>query len=103
MAHPPAAGRRAGADFRERLEPHQTIDGWAVYPRCWEAHKTKDRFDGLFERVVEPVTSLVVNELGINAVRLEAWNGGGEKRTNMDVFRLQNPGTPYPHEIHDRS
>jgi hypothetical protein len=54
---------------------YQTIDGWAVYPRYWEDDKSADRFDGSFERYLQPVSDLLVNQVGINAVRLEIWSG----------------------------
>lgn len=53
----------------------QTIDGWAVYPRYWEDDKLRDRFDRSFEPYTEEVSQGLVNEVGINAVRIEIWSG----------------------------
>ena len=53
----------------------QTIDGWAVYPRYWEDDKVQDRFDRSFERHTEEVSKVLVDEAGINAVRVEIWSG----------------------------
>jgi hypothetical protein len=61
---------RVDADVR-----HQTIDGWAVYPRYWEDDKQNDRFDASFEPHTERVSEFLVDELGINAVRVEIWSG----------------------------
>ena len=60
---------------------YQTIDGWAVYPRYWEDDKVHDRFDGSFAPYVAAVSRLLVDEVGINAVRLEIWSGM-ENRTD---------------------
>ena len=53
----------------------QTIDGWGVYPRYWEDDKTVNRFDRSFEQYTEPVSQFLVNEVGINSVRIEIWSG----------------------------
>ena len=65
----------------------QTIDGWAVYPRYWEANKNEDRFDGSFERVVGPVSRFVVDSIGVNAVRLEVWSGMENPVSRWASFR----------------
>lgn len=80
-----AAGVALFLRFRDRSAPtlvtvdptvrHQVIDGWAVYTRYWEDNKKSDRFDRSFEPYTERVSSYLVNELGINAVRLEIWSG----------------------------
>ncbi len=54
---------------------YQVIDGWGVYPRYWEDDKKGDRFDRSFERFTQPTSEFLVNELGINAVRIEIWSG----------------------------
>jgi len=54
---------------------YQTIDGWAVYTRYWEDDKKNDRFDRSFEPHTERVSNYLVDELGINAVRVEIWSG----------------------------
>jgi hypothetical protein len=53
----------------------QTIDGWAVYPRYWEEDKAGDRYDRSFEPYTEEVSQFLVNEVGINSVRIEIWSG----------------------------
>lgn len=53
----------------------QTIDGWGVYPRYWEDDKIGDRFDRSFEQYTEEVSQVLVNDVGINSVRVEIWSG----------------------------
>jgi hypothetical protein len=54
---------------------YQTIDGFSVYPRYWEDDKKNDRFDRSFEPYTGVVSDYLVNELGLNAVRIEIWSG----------------------------
>jgi len=54
---------------------YQTIDGWGVYPRYWEDDKKRDRFDRSFEPFTKATSDFLVDELGINAVRVEIWSG----------------------------
>ena len=60
---------------------YQTIDGWAVLPRYWEEDKENNRFDGSFEAVAEPVSRFLVDQMGINAIRLQI-PSGMENRTD---------------------
>jgi hypothetical protein len=53
----------------------QTIDGWATVTRYWEEDKANDRFDTSFEPYVEAVAKFLVDDVGINAVRLEILSG----------------------------
>lgn len=59
-------------DIQER---YQTIDGWAFLPRMWEEDKPNNRFDNSFEPYAEAVSNYLVNEVGINAVRVEIQSG----------------------------
>lgn len=68
---------------------HQTIDGWAVYPRYWEDDKQNDRFDRSFERYTAQVSEALVRDVGINAVRVEIWSGLENPR---DHFREHYEG-----------
>jgi hypothetical protein len=80
-----AAGVTLAVRYYERSAPttvlldpkvrYQTIDGFAVYPRYWEDDKKNDRFDRSFEPVTGVVSDYLVNELGLNAVRVEIWSG----------------------------
>lgn len=53
----------------------QTITGWEVTARAWEMNKVEDRFDGSWEAYAPELISRMVNELGINQVRLEMMSG----------------------------
>lgn len=53
----------------------QTIDGWAVYPRYWEDDKVENRFNRSYEPHTEAVSRVLVDDVGINAVRIEIWSG----------------------------
>lgn len=59
----------------------QTIDGWAVMPRSWEEDKENNRFNRSFEPGAEPVSRFLVDQMGINAVRIEI-PSGMENRTD---------------------
>jgi hypothetical protein len=73
LSGPPAAAPTIVAiDANTRF---QTIDGWGVYPRYWEDDKKGDRFDRSFEPYTEEVSQILVNEVGINSVRIEIWSG----------------------------
>jgi O-glycosyl hydrolase len=54
---------------------YQIIDGWVTSSRYWEEDKEGDRFDRSFEPYVDAIARFLVNEVGINAVRLELLSG----------------------------
>jgi hypothetical protein len=54
---------------------YQTIDGWMTSSRYWEEDKDNDRFDRSFEPFVEKTARFLVDEVGINMVRLELASG----------------------------
>lgn len=70
----PPAGAPTTVDIDDGVR-FQTIDGWAVYPRYWEDDKIGDRFDRSFEPYTEAVSQVLVNDVGINSVRVEIWSG----------------------------
>lgn len=53
----------------------QTVEAWATIPRYWEEDKANDRFDRSFEPYVDAVARFLVEDVGINAVRLELLSG----------------------------
>lgn len=60
------------------LEPDsrfQTMMGWEVTARGWEQDKANNRYDGTFVRALPVVLDKLVNDLGINRIRLEIWSG----------------------------
>ncbi len=54
---------------------HQTIDGWEVTARMWQFDKSRNRFNNEWEADSEQLLDRLVNELGINRIRLEAMSG----------------------------
>ncbi|MDB4973027.1 MAG: hypothetical protein JWN48_1368 [Myxococcaceae bacterium] len=54
---------------------HQTITGWEVTARAWEFDKRADRYDGSWLQYRDALIDRLVNELGINQVRLELASG----------------------------
>ena len=56
-------------------ETHQTIKGWEVTARLWETNKKEDRFDSSWEKRKDEILGRLVNELGINRVRIEIKSG----------------------------
>ena len=56
-------------------ETHQTIKGWEVTARLWETNKREDRFDSSWEKRKDEILGRLVNELGINRVRIEIKSG----------------------------
>lgn len=54
---------------------YQVMNGWEVTTRLWEYDKARDRFDGSWIPVSNPIFDRLVNELGINRVRVELKSG----------------------------
>lgn len=54
---------------------YQTIAGWEALTRMWEYDKANNRFDGSWEEHAPELFSALVNELGINRVRIEIRSG----------------------------
>lgn len=59
-------------DMNER---HQTMDGWEVTARAWEFDKDNDRFDGSWLAQRDELAALLVEEAGIDRLRLEIKSG----------------------------
>lgn len=56
-------------------ETHQTMRGWEVTTRAWEINKRLNRFDPTWENYRDAIMDRMVNELGINRIRLEIRSG----------------------------
>lgn len=54
---------------------YQTMKGWEVYATLWEQDKPQDRYDGSWLEFSEEIFSRLVNELGIDRVRIEIRSG----------------------------
>ncbi len=56
-------------------EAHQSMRGWEVTARVWETNKRLGRFDSSWEAYQDELMDRMVNELGINRVRIEVKSG----------------------------
>src|SRR5262245_21307932 len=54
---------------------YQTIKGWEATARLWETNKEEDRYDASWVGFRDQIFDRLVNELGINRVRLELKSG----------------------------
>ncbi len=54
---------------------YQTIHGWEVVLRVWEYNKAENRFDDSWYEMSDMIFDMLVNEVGINRVRLEIRTG----------------------------
>lgn len=54
---------------------HQTILGWETVPRMWEYDKINNRFDGSWMPMADKIFDALVNDVGINRLRLELRTG----------------------------
>jgi hypothetical protein len=62
-------------------ETYQTMNGWEVTPRIWEINKKENRFDASWKPFMPAIMDRMVNELGVNRVRLE-FRSGFENRVD---------------------
>jgi O-glycosyl hydrolase len=56
-------------------ETHQTMRGWEVTARAWEMNKKLNRFDATWELYRDEIMDRMVNELGINRIRIAVKSG----------------------------
>lgn len=56
-------------------ERHQTMAGWEVTARAWEYDKVNDRFDGSWVPERERLAAMLVDDAGIDRIRLEIKSG----------------------------
>lgn len=54
---------------------HQTILGWETVPRMWEYDKINNRFDGSWLPMADKLFDTLVNDAGVNRLRLELRSG----------------------------
>jgi O-glycosyl hydrolase len=54
---------------------HQVMKGWEATARMWEVDKAGDRYDASWLALSDQIFDRLVNELGINRVRLEIKSG----------------------------
>ena len=70
-----AAGNGAVEITVDPAKTHQVMNGWEATARMWEVDKAGDRYDPSWLAVSDPIFDRLVNELGINRVRLELKSG----------------------------
>ncbi len=70
-----AAGNGAAEITVDPAVTYQVMTGWEATTRLWEYDKAGDRFDGSWMAVSGPIFDRLVNELGINRLRLELKSG----------------------------
>ena len=84
-------------------ETHQTIKGWEVTARLWETNKREDRFDSSWEKRKDEILGRLVNELGINRVRIEIKSGIENPIDYWARFRSQQIGyTEYRQHYYEK-
>src|ERR1044072_1714033 len=54
---------------------YQVMKGWEATARLWEFNKEEDRYDPPWSAISDQIFDRLVNELGINRVRLEIKSG----------------------------
>lgn len=68
----------SGSEFAVAVDPgrtHQTIAGWEATARLWEFDKAQDRFDGDWLSQRDAIFAALVDEAGIDRLRLEIRSG----------------------------
>lgn len=70
-----ASGKGAAVITVDPATTHQVMNGWETTTRLWEYNKPEDRFDGSWIAVSDLIFDRLVNELGINRVRIELKSG----------------------------
>ena len=70
-----ASGKDAAVITVDPSTTHQVMNGWETTTRLWEYNKMEDRFDGSWIAVSDLIFDRLVNELGINRVRIELKSG----------------------------
>jgi MYXO-CTERM domain-containing protein len=70
----PARGEPVSVQIDQRTT-YQTMTGWEVTARSWEIDKVNDAYDASWVQHAPEVVDRLVNELGINRVRLEITSG----------------------------
>ena len=70
-----AAGNGPAEITVEPAKTHQVMNGWEATARLWEVNKAEDRYDGSWLPLSDQIFDRLVNELGINRIRLEIKSG----------------------------
>ncbi len=73
-----AACSAAAGENRIVIDPEssrQTMRGWEVSPRMWEMDKVADRYDASWLDYREEIAAALVDEIGVNRIRLQIQSG----------------------------
>ena len=70
-----AAGNGPAEITVEPAKTHQVMNGWEATARLWEVNKAEDRYDSSWLPLSDQIFDRLVNELGINRIRLEIKSG----------------------------
>ncbi len=70
-----AAGNGPAEITVEPAKTHQVMNGWEATARLWEYNKAEDRYDPSWLALSDQIFDRLVNELGINRVRLQIKSG----------------------------
>lgn len=76
----------------DAAKTHQTMKGWEVTARLWEQNKQEDRYDPSWQDYKEELFSRLVNELGIDRIRIEIRSGAENPVDNWTSFERQKIG-----------
>lgn len=64
----------------DAAQAFQTINGWSVTTRAWEQDKLNDRYDPTARENAPEIVSRLINDAGVNRVRLEIQTGSENPR-----------------------
>jgi hypothetical protein len=76
----------------EPSETYQVMKGWEVTARLWEEDKRRDRYDPSWLRYRDLILDHLVNELGINRIRIEIRSGAENPVDYWTSFRQNKIG-----------
>ena len=73
-------------------ETYQVMKGWVVLASFWEQDKRRDRYDPSWLRYRDLILDRLVNELGINRIRIEIKSGAENPVDYWTLFRQNKIG-----------
>lgn len=73
-------------------QTYQVMNGWEVFARLWEQDKRQDRYDPSWLQYRDLIFERLVNELGINRIRIEIRSGAENPVDYWTAFRHNKIG-----------
>jgi O-glycosyl hydrolase len=73
-------------------QTYQAIKGWEVTARFWEQDKRRDRYDATWLHYRDLILDHLVNELGVNRIRVEIRSGAENPMDYWTSFRQNEIG-----------